>query len=213
MQKNPFCQSTKTDPVKKPIVAAFDFDGTITTRDSLPYFLVYASGFFKTFFKLAMHIPKFIACLLKIISRQQVKESLLKSFFKGMPIETLRSEGKKFAKGPLKKIVKQDALDELKKQQAQGARCILVSANLDVYLDEFAKLYGFHDCIASKVDFDGQGLVTGYLQGLNCREIEKVRRLEQLLGPRDDYILYAYGDSDGDKEMLEFADFPFYRKF
>jgi len=201
------------DPVKKPIVAAFDFDGTITTRDSLPYFLLYTSGFFKTFFKLTLHIPKFIACLLKIISRQQLKESLLKSFFYGMPINTLREKGKKFANGPLKKIVKQDAIDEIKKQQALGNRCILVSANLDVYLEEFCRLNGFTDCLSSKVGFDGRGFVTGYLQGVNCRGIEKVKQLEELLGFKSEYILNAYGDSDGDREMLEFADHAFYRVF
>lgn len=208
MQNNPICQSTK-----KPVVAAFDFDGTISKRDSLPYFLYFTSGFFKTFFKLAMHVPLFISYFLNLRSRQQVKESLLKSFFEGMPIETLKEKGKEFAKGSLNKMIKQEALEEIKKNQAMGIRCILVSANLDVYLDEFAYSNGFHDSITSKVAFDKEGRVTGYLEGVNCRGIEKVRRLEQLLGLKDNYILYAYGDSDGDKEMLELADYPFYRVF
>jgi phosphatidylglycerophosphatase C len=40
-----------------------------------------------------------------------------------------------------------------------------------------------------------------------------MRRLETLLGPRDGYTLYAYGDSRGDKALLSAADFPFYKKF
>jgi len=34
-----------------------------------------------------------------------------------------------------------------------------------------------------------------------------------LLGSRDSYTLYAYGDSRGDKELLSAADFSFYKKF
>lgn len=213
MQNKSICQSTKPNTNQKPTVAAFDFDGTITTRDSLLLFFWQTKGAFKTIIKLIVHAPIYIAYFFNLKSRQEVKESLIKSFFQRMPISLLRDEGKKFANGPLKKILKKEALDKIKCHQQMGHRCVLVSANLDVYLEEFAKIYGFEDCITSKVAFDKENCVTGYLEGLNCRGAEKVRRMEEILGPKSGYILYAYGDSDGDREMLDLADYPFYRIF
>ncbi len=213
MQNKSVCQSTKPNQNQKPIVAAFDFDGTISTRDSLLLFLWEAKGGLKTILKLVLQTPIYIAYFFNLKSRQEVKESLLRSFFHGIPISLLKEEGKKFAMGSLKKILKEEALNKLKSHQQLGHRCVLVSANLDVYLEEFARIYGFKDCIASKVAFNTDGRVTGHLEGLNCRGLEKVRRMEEVLGPKDGYVLYAYGDSDGDREMLALADYPFYREF
>jgi HAD superfamily hydrolase (TIGR01490 family) len=213
MQNNHFCQPAKINEKQNIIVAAFDFDGTMTTKDSLPVFLTYTSGFFKTWAKLFLHVPLFLLCLTKQVSRQHVKESLLESFFKGVSIDYIQSEGEKFAMGPLKSIVKPISLKKLKWHQSEGHVCILVSANLDVYLNAFASEHGFDHCLCSKVGFDSQKKITGQLIGLNCIGEEKVRRLTELLGSKENYTLYAYGDSNGDKEMLALADYPFYRLF
>lgn len=203
MENQPFCQQ---------VVAVFDFDGTMTTTDSLPYFFKETSGLYKTCYEILRHVPKLICCLYDQSARQKAKESLLKSFFRGMPIDELRLKGKAFAEGALNRLVRQNALDKLKWHLQMSHRCILISANLDVYLDVFAKNHGFNDCLSSQVDFDEKGLVTGRLKGLNCIGEEKVGRLKELLGEKN-YTLYAYGDSDGDKELLAYADYPFYRCF
>jgi HAD superfamily hydrolase (TIGR01490 family) len=212
MQNNHFCQPAKQIDKQNIIVAAFDFDGTITTEDSLPVFLSYTTGFFKAWSLLFLHIPLFTLCLLTRVSRQQVKESLLKSFFKGNSIRSLKCEGEKFARSNLLSLIKKKALEKLKWHQKNNHVCVLVSANLDVYLETFAKDFGFDHCLCSIVD-SKEGIVTGRLKGLNCIGEEKVRRLGEIFGEKDTYTLYAYGDSDGDKEMLALADHPFYRSF
>lgn len=204
MENKEFCQ---------PVIAAFDFDGTITTRDSLLDFFKETSGTVKTYYEIVRHLPKLIRCIYTQSARQEVKESFIKSFFGGMSINELRSKGKTFAEGSLNNLVRKQALDKIKWHLDRGHRCILISANLDVYLDVFAKNHGFHDCISSKVDFDEQGLVTGRLKGFNCIGHEKVRRLQELLGYKKNYTLYAYGNSHGDKELLSYADHPFYKCF
>lgn len=209
MQNKEFCQREKG----KKVIAAFDFDGTITTGDSLPHFFKAHSGVYKTIFEIAYRIPQFIACFFKLIPRRQVKESLISSFFKGMSIDDLRGEGEKFARGPLKKLLKQEALDKIDWHLKRGDRCILISANFDVYLDTFAKDHGFEGCLCSRVDFDDQGIVTGKIRGLNCWGIEKVNRLKELVGDRESYVLYAYGNATGDLELLKYADYAFYKKF
>jgi len=94
----------------------------------------------------------------------------------------------------------------------QGHRCVVISASLDLYVRPWAIKEGFDDVIATLLDVKGDGCVTGKLSGANCFGIEKVRRLETLLGSREDYSLYAYGDSRGDRELLSFADYAYYRQ-
>ncbi len=193
-------------------IAAFDFDGTITYRDSLLPFLIFSKGFFKAWILIASNLPILLRFLDGKASRQDVKESLLKTFFKGESNEELEELGNAFAKDSLSKHVRPEALHRISWHQKQGHRCVLISASIETYLVPWARLHGFDDVLASKLALDKKGHVTGKLDGWNCRGSEKIRRLQELLGPLDAYEIYAYGDSRGDKELLEAANFPFYRR-
>jgi HAD superfamily phosphoserine phosphatase-like hydrolase len=88
-----------------------------------------------------------------------------------------------------------------------------VSASIDLYLRPWAERYGFEEILASTLEVDSKGNVTGKLKGKNCCGVEKTKRLTNYLGPKETYQLYAYGDSLGDQELLALADYPFYRSF
>jgi len=196
----------------KPIVAAFDFDGTLTYRDTLLPFLCFGNNPVHIYAKVGLKLPKLFRFSLGLASRQDAKEAVL-ALLKDMPYDRLCRKGVKFADAPLNKLLNPKAIHRLKWHQGHGHRCILVSANLDVYLHPWAKKMGFHDVITSQCAVSENGLFTGALLGANCWGPEKARRLQELLGPRDAYTLYAYGDSKGDKEMLALADFPCFRTF
>ena len=51
------------------------------------------------------------------------------------------------------------------------------------------------------------------LSSQNCKGPEKVRRLGQHLGQLEDLTIEAYGDSKGDRELLQAAALPHYRSF
>lgn len=200
---------------KKPAaVAAFDFDGTISYHDTLAPFLLFSVGLRRYVLKMLPLLPFFVAYLLGRRSRQQTKEKVLNRFFGGMPLSKLRELGKAFASSPrgLPKHIKPEALERIAWHRARGDRCILISANLEIYLEPWAKAHGFEATIASMLESDQKGCFTGRLLGLNCRNHEKVRRLEEYAGLTSSYTLYAYGDSDGDHELLAAADHPFYRR-
>lgn len=197
----------------KEVIAAFDFDGTITYRDTTLAFLIFIAGYWKTFFLLLMKIPIIVAYVLGISPRQQTKESIFGAFMKGKSLEDIRRLGEAFSKDFLPRHVRPQALERIQWHQKQGHRCLLVSASIDAYLEPWAKSVGMEDAVTSRLAVDENGNVTGKLQGLNCRREEKVRRLSELLGPLEHYHIYAYGDSDGDKELLEAADDSFYRFF
>lgn len=194
-------------------VAAFDFDGTLTYSDTLLPFLFYAKGFFATIFNLTRNLPALAGFALGIVPRQTAKEAVLTTFFAGTPLAEINALGAAFARSTLKKKICPEALKKLQWHQQQGHRCILISASLDVYLAPWAQEVGIHDIITSSLAVDASGNATGRLLGDNCWGPEKLRRLTALLGPREGYVLYAYGDSRGDREMLDHADYSFYRKY
>lgn len=202
----------KNSNLPKQTVAAFDFDGTITYHDSLLPFLIYVHGSLKTMLLLILELPALLAFLMGRKTRQEVKESILKRFFGGWKIGDVKQKGKEFAGRELNRHVRPEALEKLHWHLSQGHRCILISASIDAYLQPWAEQAGIGEILTSRLDTDASGIINGTLVGANCWGPEKVRRLMEVLGPQKDYILYAYGDSRGDKELLAQADFSFYRR-
>lgn len=198
---------------KKPIIAAFDFDGTITTRESTLAFLFFCAGTSTTIKKLLKLSPSLLGFAFGFLSRQQVKERILTKFFAGLPLAQLNELGEAFAKSQaLKKLIRPDIMKEIHNHRKQGHRCVLISASIEPYLKPWGKIAGFDDVLCSKLQVTPEGIVTGKLSGNNCWGEEKVRRLKELLGDNDkNSILYAYGDSKGDHDLLAIADYPCYK--
>lgn len=197
--------------VNKEVIAAFDFDCTITSKDTFLPYLIRAFGRFKVytaFFSLAFPA---ILVLLKISNRDEFKELILKKLFTNVPIEYLDDIGKLHSEEIIKWCMP-SALERVKWHSSQGHRLVLVSASLNLYLEHVYQKIGFNDLLCSEVEVINNK-TTGSLIGKNCRAKNKVVRLENLLGNIDEYELYAYGDSAGDKQMLEIADHSFYRFF
>lgn len=204
---------TTSNPQQKPVVAAFDFDGTITSRDTLLPFLIFSAGTGPAFRKLTKLCPDLLGYVFNIVSRQSIKEKVLKRFFGGMPMSQLCELGEAFARSDiLKKLVHRNALKRIEWHRRQKHRCVLISASIDAYLMPWCKILGFDDLVCSKMQVDQYGIVTGNLEGKNCWGPEKSHRIQELLGPKENYTLYVYGDSKGDKELLEMADHPYFRK-
>ena len=65
-----------------------------------------------------------------------------------------------------------------------------------------------HGSIATLLEVDASGRLTGRYEGGNCRGEEKIRRLRLWMVENDlgDARLWAYGNSRGDLRMLRAAD-------
>jgi phosphatidylglycerophosphatase C len=195
------------------VVAAFDFDGTLTRYDSLLPFLWYLAGGRE----LVAAGPALAGAATRYltggIDRQGVKEALLRKCLQGRSRDDLSRAGREFAAGGLNRLLRPRGMSRLRWHIEQGHRCILVSASLDTYLEPWASRHQFAEVACSGLEFDDQNRATGSLLGANCRGAEKARRLEALLAGCGVSCLYAYGDSAGDKELLEMADFGYFRRF
>lgn len=195
----------------KPVVAAFDFDGTLTYRDSLLPFLLYATTLPVFASNMFVLLPTLAGYALGLIPNGVAKQRLLTRFFSGIPIERLRAQAEQFAAQRLPGLIRPAALRRLAWHKRQGHRCVVISASLELYVRPWALQAGFDEVIGSRLETLQDGRVSGRLLEGNCFGSEKVRRLEALLDDRNGYTLYAYGDSRGDRELLSGADFAFYR--
>ena len=86
---------------------------------------------------------------------------------------------------------------------------MLVSASFELYLHPLGALLGADDALGTRLEVR-DGVMTGALDGPNCRGPEKVRRLHEWMDrehiERRDAHVVAYGDSSGDRELLADAD-------
>jgi phosphatidylglycerophosphatase C len=199
-----------SDP--KPVVAAFDFDGTLTRRETLLPFLLHTLGAAAVARHALMLSPTLAGYALHLIRNDVAKERVFIQCLAGMSVDELQQQGERFAADVLPGLLRDTAMRRLEWHRQQGHRCVLVSASLELYVRPWAIKAGFDDVIATRLETQSDGSITGRLSGANCFGSEKVRRLEMLLGNREGYTLYAYGDSRGDKELLSWADHAFYQK-
>lgn len=193
-------------------MAVFDFDGTISRRDSTTAFCLATVPVWRLMRALAPRTPRLAGYRLGLVSRAAVKESILTALFGGMEERRLGGLAAAWAASRLPGLVRPAALARLRWHQERGHRVVLASASLELLLEPWALAVGVGDVLATRLEVAG-GRLTGRLQGRNCYGAEKVARLRELLGDLDGFELYAYGDSRGDRELLAAAQHPAYRPF
>ncbi|MDD3363613.1 MAG: HAD-IB family hydrolase [Syntrophomonas sp.] len=194
------------------VIAIFDFDGTITRGDSLFPFLKYAVGrryFYFGIMKLSFVFLKF---LLRIITNHEAKQKVLAYYLSGKTPEELEQVGVKFAE-KINQMVKPEALRRIQWHQDADHITVLASASLEIYLKPWAIANSFDYIYTTHLAVDADGKITGYFEGENCYGVEKLRRVLALIKKRSDYLVYMYGDSKGDRELLEYADVSYYKTF
>ncbi len=192
-------------------LALFDFDGTITTHDSYQELLRYIVGDWRFFTGVVALSPVLLAYKSGITPNYIAKRKVTRWFLKGMTAEQFELKAQEFVIKKLKSIVKASAVQKLEWHKEKGHRVILVSASFEDYLKYWCKLFNI-EVIGTRLEWR-KNQITGNFATPNCYGPEKVKRIKQLLDPNDYEEIFAYGDSRGDREMLELADHPNYRIF
>jgi phosphatidylglycerophosphatase C len=188
-------------------VAAFDFDGTLTRRDSLVPFLTAVAGRATVLRALGFESPRLALVAAGRGDRDAAKERVLTRVLGGRPYDQIEATGRAFGGELARSAITPDGRDRIAWHRRAGHEVVIVSASLDVYLDEVARTLGAAHVLCTALVADDRGLCTGRLVGANCRGAEKATRLRELLGD-DDVELWAYGNTSGDDAMLALAQHP-----
>lgn len=189
--------------------AAFDFDGTLTRRDTLLPFLHYSMGAVRFLKSLVAESPSLAGYAAGIVPNDRAKERLLERCFSGEAADHLREYGRRFAIERIPLLLRPNTMARMREHLTAGHVCVVVSASPGIYIRPWAEVAGVHRVICTELETDHFGRVTGRLAGGNCYGAEKARRLTAILPPSAE--LHAYGDSCGDREMLAMADYGYYR--
>jgi len=192
-------------------IAFFDFDGTITTKDSLPCFIRYAVTTPNYLIGLLKLSPILIAYTLKLIPNYIAKEKLIVYFFKDWNTHDFQQLAKQFSLEEIDKITRPKAIKQIKWHQQQGHKVVVVSASIEYWLKPWCDKNHI-DLISTRLEIRNDK-ITGKFATQNCYGSEKASRIKEQYNLTEYNIIYAYGDSRGDTEMLELANKPFYQYF
>lgn len=196
-----------------PTVAVFDFDGTLTRCDSLFPFLRYTVGRWTFWRRTPLIFVAGIRHRLGQLDRTTLKESILRTYLGGLPEYEADVAAQGFVRRVLPSLINPAAEARLGWHRERHHRLLVISASLETYLGHWASATpGIEAVLATRLQ-TVQGTLTGLLDGPNCTGPEKLHRLIAHLGTLEDQQIYVYGDSAGDRDLLETAQLSYYRSF
>ncbi|MBO9633774.1 MAG: HAD-IB family hydrolase [Chitinophagaceae bacterium] len=192
-------------------IAFFDFDGTITTKDTMLEMIRYTFGSWRFMLGFMLKSPFIVAYKLKLISNHTAKQQVLKFFFGKMDKEKFNALCKEYAEEAIPVVVRAKAMKEIEMLKANGAAVIIVSASPENWLQPWCDANGLQ-LIATRMQVTSDR-ITGRIEGLNCHGEEKVCRIRQSFDLSQYDQIYCYGDTNGDKPMLDLATVSFFKPF
>lgn len=186
-------------------ITVFDFDGTLTLKDSMMSIIIYQRGKMGLIWALLRQIHLVALMFLRLYSNQKTKERLLAYCFGGMKEDDFAAFCQRFADAH-SHIMNPEMQETLRKAQQECDHVFVISASPVQWVSRFVPGV---TVLASQMEVV-DGRITGRLLSKNCYGQEKVNRLLDAIPDikehRNDYYITAYGDSRGDMEMLAFAD-------
>ena len=189
-------------------IYAFDFDGTLTTKDTLLEFIRYAKGTLAFAFGFLRYTHLLVLMKLGLYPNWKAKQKVFAHFFGGMTLDDFDTICQEFAASS-RHLLRPKGIEAIEKALSEGSEVLIVSASIDNWVQPFFPQVKVLGTQIEVVD----GKLTGRFLTKNCYGEEKVNRLKAIYPNRQDYHLTAFGDSNGDKELLAFADESHFKPF
>ena len=191
-------------------IAFFDFDGTITTKDSLFVFVKFAVGKWRFYKGLVARCWILFGYMLGLCSNTYAKQSLMRYFFKGYSAREFALLCENF-QTTLCGILRIKKMKKIAWHKDRGDIVVVVSATFEEYLKPFCQNLGL-ECLATRLEVV-DGVLSGKFGTPNCYGEQKAVRIRASYDIVQYEEIYAYGDSKGDLAMLALATQRFYKKF
>lgn len=196
-------------------IYCFDFDGTLTTSDTLLEFIKYAKGRGRFLMVFLMYSPLLVLMKLHLYPNWKAKQQIFAHLFAGMRIEKFDALCRGFAEES-QHLLRPKGITLVHEALVAGAQVIIVSASIDNWVRPFFDIRNLKgvQVLGTQIEVE-DGKLTGNFKSNNCYGKEKVHRIAEALKSfeRSEYEIEAFGDSRGDKEMLAFADKGHFKPF
>lgn len=189
-------------------LALFDFDGTITTREMYRDFIQVAVPPRRRAIGAVLFAPLVLGYKLGLVSGSVIRAAVVAYGLRGVTEVAMDEAGERFARDALPAVLRANAMERILWHKAQGDRVIVVSGALDVYLSHWCRQHEL-ELICTSLEAR-EGRLTGRHRGRQCVGKEKARRITQALDVTAFPVIYAYGDTKDDLDMLGLAHKKFY---
>lgn len=199
--------------MNKKNIAVFDFDGTLTKQDSLFLFISFIFGIKRLFIGLCINFITLTLYTLRLKDNGEAKEILFSYFFKNMPINKFNDYCLDFANKYKHSLMRDSMMSKLKEHLRGGDKVYILTASIINWVSPFFYEYPEIKVLGTEIEIDDKvQLLTGNFSTKNCYGQEKVNRLLQEIKNREEYYIFAYGDSKGDRELINNSDVGQYYK-
>jgi HAD superfamily hydrolase (TIGR01490 family) len=192
-------------------LALFDFDGTLTSKDTFIEFLKFFKGPVKFYCGMVILSPIIILYKLRMIKNWRAKEIMMNYFLAGVTILNFQESCNRFSATRINNLIRAEALKKLIFHRSRGDEVFIVSASPENWIRVYGESISVK-VIATQLEVKNEK-ITGKIAGKNCYGPEKAQRIQASINLKDFSTISAYGDSRGDKEMLELAKHQYYRRF
>lgn len=199
--------SRAADP--RPVLALFDFDGTITTRETLPDFLQLATPPRRLFWGKLLFAFPVLAYRLGLLPVRMLRTWLIRYAFAGLSRVEIESAGRRFAGDVLPGLIRADVQASIDAHRAAGDTVVVVSGGFDVYLTPWCAAQGI-ELLCSALEARGDRL-SGRYAGAQCVGEEKARRVRARYDAGAYREIHAHGDTPEDHALLALAHRASYR--
>ena len=189
-------------------IYAFDFDGTLTTKDTLLEFIRFAKGTLAFGLGFMRYAHLLVLMKLGLYPNWKTKQKVFAHFFGGMTLDDFDAICQEFAASS-RHLLRPKGIEAINQALNEGSEVLIVSASIDNWVQPF---FAEVKVLGTQIEVK-DGKLTGRFLTKNCYGEEKVNRLKAIYPNRQDYHLTAYGDSNGDKELLAFADESYFKPF
>ena len=189
-------------------IALFDFDGTITFADTFTPFIYFASSRTRIVLGSLLLGPMILGYKLGLISTRRMRAAIALVAFRGRAESEVQELGERYS-ATLSALVRREARERIRWHQANGDVIVVVSASLGVYLSRWCEANGF-EAICTELE-SNDGVLTGRYREGDCTGSEKARRGRARHDLQRYAVVYAYGDTPEDRELLSLATEAFFR--
>jgi phosphatidylglycerophosphatase C len=184
----------------------FDFDGTLTTRDTvLPLGLFLArTAHAKKRLRVVYVLLLLTALKLRILSNHRFKERFCRLLLRGKSENEIDTLAQLFVDSYVNRILNKTVVDAMRGHQRNGDEVYVVSSNFSFLLRHLMRAWGFQGVIGTDAEVEA-GRFTGGIRGRVCDGGEKLSRVLAIFGRERVRSAVAYGDSRSDHYLLEFV--------